>query len=74
MNSIQTLTTFFGWCTVLDVGLVFLALLLFTIFHDGIGTLTVRCLVSPAKKRRQLFSALSCSSESRLQSLTLSRI
>jgi hypothetical protein len=42
MNSIQTLATFFGWCTVLDAGLVFLALVLFSIFHDGIGTLTAK--------------------------------
>ena len=42
MNSIQTLATFFGWCTVLDVGLVLLALLLVSIFHDGIGTLTAK--------------------------------
>ena len=39
MNSIETLTTFFGWCTVLDFGILLVAVLFFSIFHEGIGTI-----------------------------------
>lgn len=42
MNSIQTLATFFGWCTVIDVGFVVLVLLIFSIFHDGAGALVAK--------------------------------
>lgn len=42
MNSIQILATFFGWCTVIDVGIVALVLLIFTVFHDGAGALVAK--------------------------------
>ena len=37
MNSIETLATFFGWCTVINVGIILLAVLFFGIFHDFAG-------------------------------------
>ena len=40
MNSIETLATFFLWCTVINILLILLLVLLSSLFHDGIGALT----------------------------------
>lgn len=37
MNTIDTLATFFGWCTVINFTFIILVLLVFSLFHDGIG-------------------------------------
>ena len=42
MNSIETLATFFGWCTVLDIGLVLIVVLFFSIFHEGMAAITAK--------------------------------
>ncbi len=42
MNSIEALTTFFGWCTVINFGIIIIVLLLFGAFHEGIGALGAR--------------------------------
>ena len=34
MNSIKTLATFFGWCTVINIGLLLLFLLGTSVFHE----------------------------------------
>ena len=40
MNSIKTLAAFFGWCTVINIGLILIALFGISLFHDVIVDLT----------------------------------
>ena len=40
MSSIATLATFFGWCTVINIGVILLLLLVFAGFHEDIGRLS----------------------------------
>ena len=42
MNSIETLATFFGWCTVINVVIVLVGLSFFGVFHEGIGTISAK--------------------------------
>ena len=35
MNSIETLTTFFGWCTVINFGLLFIGGLFWILIKEG---------------------------------------
>ena len=42
MNSIETLATFFGWCTAVNVGLLLLAMLVFSVFRDIFATITAK--------------------------------
>ena len=37
MNSIDTLATFFGWCAVINIGFILLAVSVFGVFHEGLG-------------------------------------
>ncbi len=40
MNSIKSLAKFFGWCTVINIGLILLFLLGITVFHEVFVGLT----------------------------------
>ncbi len=42
MTSIETLATFFGWCTALNFGVLVLVLLFFSVFHEWAGDLSAR--------------------------------
>ncbi len=42
MNSIQTLATFLGWCTVINIGVILLLLLGLSVFREGIGELSAK--------------------------------
>ena len=42
MNSIETLATFFGWCTAINFGIILLVLLLFGVFHEGLAGLQAK--------------------------------
>ena len=42
MNSIETLATFFGWCTVINIGVVLVFLLFFSLFHDIFAKLSAK--------------------------------
>jgi hypothetical protein len=56
MNSIDTLATFFGWCTVINIGFVLFVLLVFAVFHEGFGRLTARIFgVTEAEAKATLF-------------------
>ncbi len=35
MNSIETLATFFGWCAVINFGVILLGVVFFGVFHEG---------------------------------------
>jgi len=37
MNSIQTLATFFGWCTVINIVIIIIVFLFFNFFHEFFG-------------------------------------
>ena len=39
MNSIETLATFFGWCTVLNFGILVVVFVFCSLFHEGLGAL-----------------------------------
>ena len=57
MNSIDTLATFFGWCTVVNVGLLLLAMLVFSVFRDIFATITAKMFGANATGRRSPSSA-----------------
>lgn len=42
MNSLSTLATFLGWCTVINVGLIIFVAIIVGLFHNGIAYLTGR--------------------------------
>lgn len=42
MNSLATLATFFGWCTVINVGILLFSLLMISLLKDWIGTISAR--------------------------------
>ncbi len=42
MNSIETLATFFGWCAVINIGIIMLFLVFLTVFHEGVGKLSAK--------------------------------
>ena len=42
MNSIETLATFFGWCTAINFGILMLGLLFFSVFHKFAGKLSAK--------------------------------
>ena len=42
MNSIETLATFFGWCTVISVGIGLFFVLVFSLFHGVFTTLSAK--------------------------------
>ncbi len=42
MNSLDTLATFLGWCTLINVGLIIFITIVAGLFHDGIGYLIGR--------------------------------
>ena len=42
MNSIQTLATFLGWCTVINIGVILFLLLVLSVFREGIGELSAK--------------------------------
>ena len=42
MNSLETLTTFFGWCTVINFGVLMLYLLFVSLFHEWAGKLVAK--------------------------------
>ena len=39
MDSLETLTTFFGWCAVINFGILVLFLLFICLFHEWAGAL-----------------------------------
>ena len=58
MISIEVLTTFFGWCTVVNFGFILLAALFFSVFHEGIGKIHARMFgVTREQAKSTLFSA-----------------
>ena len=42
MNSIETLATFFGWCTVINIGIILLGVLLASVAHEPLGKLNAK--------------------------------
>ena len=42
MTSIETLATFFGWCTVINLGVLVLGLLFFSVFHEWAGEISAK--------------------------------
>jgi len=42
MDSIETLATFFGWCTVINAGIVLLALSVFGVAHEWVGRMSAK--------------------------------
>ena len=42
MNSIETLATFFGWCTILNIIAIIIVFLFFSAFHEFFGRITAK--------------------------------
>ena len=42
MNSLAMLATFFGWCTVINVGILLFSLLMISLLKDWIGKISAR--------------------------------
>ena len=39
MDSIETFATFIGWCTVINIGFILLAMLVLSVFRERLATL-----------------------------------
>jgi len=55
MDSIDTLATFLGWCIVINVGVIMLALLVSYFFHEGIGKIHSRIFGVSKKEAKATF-------------------
>jgi hypothetical protein len=42
MNSIETLATFFGWCTVINLGIILLGVSFFGVAHEWAGRISAK--------------------------------
>ena len=42
MNSIETLATFFGWCVVLNIGVLLVAVLLISAAQEAVGKVNAK--------------------------------
>ena len=40
MDTIEVLTTFFGWCAVINFGIILLGVLFFSVFHGFAGRIS----------------------------------
>ena len=52
MNSIETLTTFIGWCTVINIGFIFLALLVLSVFREGLAAINSKLFGVPKEEAK----------------------
>ena len=56
MNSIETLATFFGWCIVINIGAILLALLILSVFREGLAAINAKLFgVSKEEAKTTLF-------------------
>ena len=56
MDSIETLTTFIGWCTVINIGFILLAMLVLSVFREGLATLNSKIFgVSKEEAKATMF-------------------
>lgn len=56
MTSFETLTTFLGWCTVINIGIILLATLMLNVFREIAGNLNARIFgVTPDEANVTLF-------------------
>ena len=55
MISIESLATFFGWCTVINVGLIFFIMLLWNFFHEGIARIHAKIFGVTAEEAKVTF-------------------
>ena len=59
MNSIQTLATFFGWCTVIHIAIIITVFLFTNFFHDFFGRVIAKIFgVSEQAARETLLRVL----------------
>ncbi len=57
MSGIETLATFFGWCTVLNVGVILIFVLFLSAFHEGIAGINAKIFgVSSEEAKATLFN------------------
>lgn len=61
MNSIETLTTFFGWCTVINFGLLLFVLLMWTGLRDFMSKLFMKIFDVTQESPKLLSSGSLCS-------------
>ncbi len=56
MNSIETLATFFGWCTVLNIGVVLVIVVFVSVFHEFAAELSAKMFgITKAEAKATLF-------------------
>ena len=55
MNSIRSLATFFGWCTVINLGILIFAGVAWTLAHDGISQVGAGMMGITAEQLRLAF-------------------
>ena len=59
MNSIQTLATFFGWCTVINIVIIVIIFIFFGVLHEFFGRVVSSMFgVSEAAAKETLLRAL----------------
>ncbi len=58
MNSIETLATFFGWCIVINIGAILLALFVLSVFREGLAALNAKLFgVTKEEAKATMFRA-----------------
>jgi hypothetical protein len=58
MNSIETLATFFGWCVVINIGFILIAVVLAAAFHEGFGKINAKIFgISQEEAKATVFRA-----------------
>ena len=55
MNSIETLATFFGWCAVINIGVILVGVAFFGVFHEGVGKVTAKLFGVTATEAKATF-------------------
>jgi hypothetical protein len=58
MNSIETAATFFGWCIVVNIGGILLALLVLSVFREGLAAINAKLFgITKEEAKATLFRA-----------------
>ncbi len=56
MNSIETLATFFGWCAVINIGIILFGALKLSLFHEWVAKLNAKIFgITKEEAKRGVF-------------------
>jgi len=55
MISIESLTTFFGWCAIINIGMILMIMLTWSFFHEGIARIHAKIFGITAEETKVTF-------------------